>query len=290
VLRLLRLLRSPSLLIAFNGALLSLGVVLYARTRSQIVLAQTADSFLDVGSMLILLFCARVAARPRDEDHPFGHHRAEPIGALVTAILAGVLCVEVVQSAVLKWLGGETPSLDVPTLVWVASKLLYKLLLWWGLALEHGLRSPSWRALLVDARNDVAIASTSLLGAALARQGLGFLDSLLSIPAALYVGFSGVRLARDNLRYLMGESPPAQILEELRARVQSTVATSTLRSLRAQYLGASLFVEATILVDSGRSAVEAHDVSLDVAEALRSHPLVGEVFVHVDTGLGKDGT
>ena len=64
------------------------------------MLAQGSDSLLDLGGGAILAYSAWIAAHAADDDHPFGHHRAEPIGALVTAVLAGVLAFEVLRSGI----------------------------------------------------------------------------------------------------------------------------------------------------------------------------------------------
>ena len=86
---------------AVMSALLSvLMFTLYLHSDSQLVLAQAADSAIDVVTAIVLGFAVRVALRPADEGHPHGHRAAEPIAALVLAVLAGVTGVEVLRTAI----------------------------------------------------------------------------------------------------------------------------------------------------------------------------------------------
>jgi len=60
--------------------------------------------------------------------------------------------------------------------------------------------------------------------------------------------------------------------------------------LRAHYVGSVLHVEVTLLIAAGASAAEGHDIGLDVQRLLEADPRVGDAFIHIDTGRGKDGT
>ena len=85
--------------LAGSGALVAGLFGAYIVFGSQLALAQAADSFMDVFTAGVLTWTVIVAAKPQDENHPFGHSRAEPIGGLVVAVVAGVLAIEVARSA-----------------------------------------------------------------------------------------------------------------------------------------------------------------------------------------------
>ena len=86
--------------VVLNTGILAAAIWVYALTSSQIVLAQAADSFLDVGANLVIAYAARVARRPADRDHLYGHQRAEPIGALIVAVITCVVAIQVLASAI----------------------------------------------------------------------------------------------------------------------------------------------------------------------------------------------
>ncbi len=276
---------------ALNAALCVAHFAVYFATGSQLVLAQGADSLMDLAVGVVLLVSVRVAMQPRDEDHPFGHQRAEPIGALVTAVLAFVLAIEVARSAIGHLLDGEPPRLDAAVGGVLSAKLLVKVA-WLAIVLRrrHDGDGQAVSATRLDTLNDVLTCSSSLVGFGLARVGYPSFDSWLALPVAAYIAKAGVSLARESLRYLMGEAPSAEVLERLRAAAAAIPGVLGIPKLRAHFVGQTLHVEATVLIPAGASAVQGHDLALDVQAALERDPLVGEVFVHLDTGEGKDGS
>ena len=88
----------------------------------------------------------------------------------------------------------------------------------------------------------------------------------------------------------MGEAPAADVHARLVAATAGVAGVRSVPKLRAHFVGQKLHVEATVLIAAGSSAAQGHDIALDVQGKLEADPLVGEVFVHIDTGEGKDGT
>ena len=275
---------------ALNAALCVAHFAVYFSTGSQMVLAQGADSLMDLAIGVVLLVSVRVSARPRDLDHPFGHQRAEPIGALVAAVLALVLAIEVARSAVGALVERHEATLDASALAVLGAKFAVKVA--WLLVVLGRSRGTGQAvaATKLDTVNDVVTCASSLFGAWLVRRGWPAVDGWFALPVAAYVAKNGIGLARESLRYLMGEAPPADVIERLRAAAAAVAGVLAIPKLRAHFVGQTLHLEVTVLIPAGASAVQGHDIALDVQGALEKDPLVGEVFVHIDTGEGKDGT
>ncbi len=267
-----------------NVGLLAIFVVVYLSTESQLILAQGADSLFDLAAGVILAITASVSLQPHDDNHPFGHQRAEPIGALVTAILAGVLAMEVLHSAFSNLISGEVRVLGQVVAGVLGLKFLLKTSLLVGLLRRKGpQRSSALHAVLVDTRNDVLATLSSLGGWLMVREGLAWADAAMAIPVALYIGYSGFALAQENLRYLMGEAPDEKLHSKLVSVAAERPGVLEVKRIRAQYLGQRLHVEATILIGDQNSATQGHDIALDVRRAMEKLEEVEEVFVHVDT-------
>ncbi len=268
--------------LAANALFLVAAAVVYSLSGSQLVLAQGADSLMDVAAGAILAYSVAVARRPRDEDHPFGHQRAEPIGALITAVLAGVLGFAVLRSGVMALWAAETPRLDAAVAWLLGAKMMFKI----GLLLviwRTRSKGPALDAARVDARNDVLANGSSLAGVALFHAGFTWADAGLALPVGAYIIVSGVGLALENLALLMGESPDDDVLARIRARAAEVAGVIRVESLRAQYLGPRLHVEIAIVVSGDRSVTEGHDISVDVQRRIEELDEVVEVFVHVDS-------
>jgi cation diffusion facilitator family transporter len=283
-------LRVVATTLALNVALCAAHLVVGWLSGSQIVLAQAADSLFDIAVGVVLVVTVRVAAQPSDENHPFGHQRAEPIGALVTAALAAVLAVEVARSAVAALLVDAAPRIDATVVGVLAAKFASKLVLLLVLLRRRAAASQAVDATRIDTWNDVLTSGSSLLGIALVVAGWVRADALLALPIAASIGRNGWGLARESLRYLMGEAPPAEVRAELRAKAAAVRGVKSVPLLRAHYVGSVLHVQVNLLVAAGSSSAESHDIGVDVQRALEADPRVGEAFVHIDTGEGKDGT
>jgi cation diffusion facilitator family transporter len=277
--------------LALNAVLCAAHFVVGWLSGSQLVLAQGADSLVDLAVGAVLLVSVRVGAQPRDANHPFGHQRAEPIGALVTAVLAAVLAVEVARSSVAAFFEHATPHADLPVVSVLGAKLVSKVaLLLVVLRKRRGAGSQAVAATRLDTLNDVLTTASSLVGVAFVRHGWPRADAVLALPIAAYIGRNGYVLARESLRYLMGEAPPLHVQEQLRAAAAAVRGVVAVPGLRAHFVGNVLHVEVTVLIAAGSSAAQGHDIGIDVQRVLEADERVGEVFVHIDTGEGKDGT
>jgi len=255
----------------------------YVLYDSRLALAQAADSFSDVFTAVALLVSMRVAAQPPDDDHPFGHQRAEPIAALMAAVIAGVLAVEVLRDAAAALLSGARPTLDVPLLAVFVAKVLFKGAVAFAAARRRRDQpSPALHALQVDARNDVLVGLIAVGGWFAARYGWPSLDAWLAIPVALWVGWAGFDLARENIALLMGQAPPPERIEALRAIAAGTEGVLSTHQLRARHHGLELDVHVNVVVDPTLTVREAHDIGERVEARLLAEEDVCHAVAHVD--------
>lgn len=257
-------------------------VLVHVVFQSQIALAQAADSIADMLSGGALAWAVRQASQPADEDHPLGHARAEPLAALVVAVLAGVLAVEVLRNAVMAIVSGAEAELDWPVAAVFAAKVAFKSVIV-GLSTRALARraNPALDALRVDARNDLLVGGLALVGFALARWKMPAVDSWLAVAMAIYVGLSGLRLARENVGLVMGEAAPGARRDELAALAAKVEGVAGIDDLIATWSGASLHVQADIAVDPRLSVRDAHEIAHAVEAHLSREPDVARVVVHI---------
>jgi len=257
---------------------------------SQLALAQAADSLADCILALALLWAIHVAAAPADENHPHGHHGAEPIAALVTAVLAGVLAMEVVSSAVGALARGDHPILSWSLAIAFGVKLAFKVAV--SLAarmLQRTRRSPALHALEVDARNDCFVSLLGLVGFFAARFDSEGWDAYLALPVGVYIGYSGISLARENIRLLMGEATDDAHRLRYEKLAGSVPGVRRVASLTAHHHGAHVVVMVAIVVDSDLTVRAAHDVGLGVERRLLAEAEVVQCIVHVDVAATAPG-
>lgn len=253
-------------------------VAVYLSTNSALALAQATDSIADVLSGGALYWAIRIARRPPDADHPFGHEGAEPIAALIAAVLTGVLAVEVVHNAIRTIVTDEVVRLSPIIVVAFGVKILGKGAV---MLLARSRDEPAARALFVDARNDVALSALAVVGWAFAKTGHPAVDAYLAIPMAAWIGYAGIDLARDNIRLLMGESPGPEREAELLAIANGVDGVAEARRIKARQSpgGVELWVE--IAVDPELSVRRAHDIGETVEALLENEEDVDRAVAHV---------
>lgn len=266
-------------------------VLVHVRSGSQLALAQAADSLADTFSGLALVWAVRQSARPADAEHPLGHTPAEPIAALVVAVLAGVLAVEVARAAAVALATDARLDMDWLVALVFAGKVGFKLgVLVLAARATRRQRHPTLDALSVDARNDVLVGTVALAGFGLARVGLQELDAWLAIGVALYVAYAAVRLGRENVRLLMGSSVPPERRDRMVDLVRGVKGVRAVEELVANWAGTTLHVHCDITVDPELSLRAAHDLGHAVKDRLSGEPDVSRVHVHVGPEVAASPT
>ncbi len=256
----------------------------YLEVGSKLALAQAADSLSDVLTGAGLLWALKISAKPADEDHPFGHHGAEPIAALVVAVLVGVLAVEVLRDAVLGLSAPPLVDFSWPLLGALGMKVVIKSVF---VVMARNRLREAWGSVLgafkVDAQSDAVLGLVSIAGLVGTHVFvLPELEPYLAFPVALWIGLSGLQLGRENIRLLMGQAPGPVRQAELRALAGLVDGVRHVEALKARSYGSALHVWVEVWVDPQLSVGSGHDIGERVEAKLLACHDVGEVVVHVD--------
>jgi len=265
--------------VGLSLALLVLKTWAAARSGSAAVLSDALNALLDVLTYSVAYFSIRVQDRRPDEDHPFGHRRAEPLAGMLFAVFASALGATVVRDA----LGGlfqpgvvRHDPLSVGLLI---TSIVAKgtMAIWYrrGAKSTH---SPALRASFIDSRNDVLASAVALAGFWLG----GYADAVAALIIGCWIVISGVRVGLENVGYLMGKAPSPKIQAEILAAARAVPGVLGLHDLRAHYVGDRIHVELHVELDKNLSLAEAHEIGDGVRRALEGMELVQEAFIHID--------
>lgn len=277
--------RTARLGLVVSLAVLALKVVAYRLTGSVSLYSDALESVVNVAAAGVALVAIRVAATPPDENHPYGHTKAEYFSAVIEGALIVFAAVEIVRAA---WGRFAAPvALDVGA-AGIAFAVAATLLngAWASVLVRTGRRHRS-PALVADGRHlwsDVVSTVGVLAGIALAvATGWWILDPLLAVAVAVNVVIVGVRLIRESVGGLMDESVPPAELETIRTAVLAAMDEALeAHALRARRAGSHTFVEFH-LVMPGAATVEASHALCDRLEAAVHAAVEGSsVTIHVE--------
>jgi cation diffusion facilitator family transporter len=250
------------------------------------LVADGIESLSDILSSLVVLYGLRIAVRPPDANHPYGHGKAEPLAAmgvgLALVVSAVVIAVQSLREIV-------TPHrLPAPfTLIVLAGVLLVKESLF-RYVVRVG-RDIDSTAVQTDAwhhRSDAITSALAFMGISVALIGgsdWGSADGWAALLASVIILYNAYRQLRKSLAELSDEAPPNTIEHEVRAIAESVPGVVDLDKCLVRKMGLEFYVDLHVIVDGDLSVREGHRIAHQVKDAILSaNPRVSEVLVHVE--------
>ncbi len=271
--------------IALGAMVLALKLAAWWVTGSAALFSDAAESVVNVAASTAAFVALRLAARPADADHPYGHDKAEFFAAVIEGVLIVVAALVILQHV---WHSVQNPTpIEAPWLGVALNAAAGALNLVWGIHLVRAgrrLRSP---ALSADGRHllsDVVTSVGVLAGLALAvATGVWWLDPLLAAATALYILVSGARVIRESVGGLMDEAPAAEIVARIRTLVGAHAEGAIeAHDLRMRHAGRLTFLEFHLVVPALMTVADAHEICDRIEAALKAEMEGLVITIHVE--------
>ena len=180
------------------------------------ITADAMNNLSDATSSVVTLIGFRLAEKPADEDHPYGHARFEYLSGLAVAAMIVVIGFELAKSSVEKILHPTQVAFSVPLVVVLVGSIAVKLwLALFNTNLGKDIQSATLMATGADSRNDVISTGAVLIAAVLERLFGWKIDGFMGIAVAIFILYSGAMLAKDTISPLLGESASPELQREI---------------------------------------------------------------------------
>ena len=202
--------------IALNLLLFALKLLAGAVTASIAVVADAFNNLSDAGSSIVTLVGFRMAERPADDEHPFGHGRIEYLSGLFVSAAILVVGVELLKSSFDKVLHPAPTEMDLPSLCILVCAVGVKL--WmsrFNRALSARIGSTAMAATAKDSLTDAVATSAVVLGVGLGSVFHLYVDGWIGLAVAGFILYTGYTTARDSLSPLLGQSPDPEFVQEI---------------------------------------------------------------------------
>lgn len=254
---------------------------------SPALLAEGINSISDVAYYVVAGIFMRLANKPADTEHPYGHRQLESIASLVVGAFVVGTAVKVFWDAVDRiWdlLDGKLTSVGAhPFALWVAlgTVALKIILFFYVRTLGRETRNPIVDALAYDHRNDIFSASAASVGIFLGQRGLPWVDPLAGALVAVLILRTGIFILRESSAELMDTVPSRKLVEQIILLLSTLKNVKQLEELQAHRFGPHIVINLTIGID-GRLSVKQGDKIATCVEKLiyDSMPSVLRVHVH----------
>jgi cation diffusion facilitator family transporter len=256
--------------------------------------ADAVSSLFDVAASLVLILAIWFAARPPDQDHPFGRGRAEPLAGFQLGLLL------LVAGFWLGWqnllpLGRGDGSGPLSAWAWVipaGATLLLTGARRWILAVGIRTQSSALQAEAMHFRSDALtslLTAVTLIIAALIPAWSSTADHLGGVLLALVMVVLGVLAMRDNLHQLLDRAPETENFERVRRSALKVPGVMDVEKLRIQHAGPDAHVNIDIEVRPEISVDESHRIAQQVRARIQTEwPFVRDVVVHVEPYYAGD--
>lgn len=284
--RLKRSLRTTFIGLAVNTVLAAAKMLAGIFGHSHALIADAVESLADVFSSIIVWRGVVVAAEPPDEDHPYGHGKAEPIAAAVVSAMLLVAAIWIVAGAFMAI--AEPHAAPKPfTLIILLGVIVLKECLFRFVLREADEVGSSVMA--TDAwhhRSDAITSFAAAIGitiALLGGKGFESADDWAAIAAACVIAWNGWRLFRPALNELMDRSPNREVVDRIREVAGAVPGVAHVEKCLVRQMGYQYFVDMHVEVDPQMTVLRSHEIAHQVKDNVRAQvPRVKDVLVHIE--------
>ncbi len=266
-----------------NSLLAALKFFLGIITNSVAITADAVNNLSDSASSIVTLVGFRLAAKPADRDHPFGHGRIEYICGLAVGIFVLFVGYEAGRAAVVRLFSDSSVRFSAIAIVGLSASILVKLwLVLFNKALSKKTGSATMNAVATDSLSD-ALSTTVTLIAVIASRFTSFpFDGIIGILVCLFVLRAGFGIIKDTLKPLLGTTPDPELVKKIGNAVLSHDKILGIHDLIIHEYGpGKLFASLHAEVSSKEDIMETHGV-IDHIEAEVSSELGIDLVLHMD--------
>lgn len=258
-------------------------------TGSISVSADAVNNLSDAGSSVVTLVSFKLAKKPADKDHPYGHGRIEYIAALIVSFLILMMGFELLKSSVDKIRNPAPVLFSTVALVILLLSIVAKLwLAYFNHCLGKKIDSAATKAVVTDSLSDTAATTVALAALLISRMTQFPVDGWFGIAVALFIFRSGAEILKDTVGLLLGKPPEKEFFDEIEQEVLSYDGIVGVHDLIIHDYGpgrsfASVHAEVPANVD----IMQSHD-TIDLIERDLNHKYGMLVSIHMDPVVTDD--
>jgi cation diffusion facilitator family transporter len=248
------------------------------------LVADAIHSLSDLITDIIVLFTHRIGQMPQDADHPYGHGRAETIGAAIIGLLIIATGIGVIHETLgaLSEEPGQTPGWLAATAAFL-SILINEGLFQYTLRVGKATQSPSLIANAWHHRTDAISSVAALIGIVGASQGFLFMDPLAGAVVGGLIVKVGIDITREGVRDLMDTALSDEHTQKIHSILKEIPEVLHFHDLRTRVIGGEFLIDLHILVEPEMTVTEGHRVA-EIARRnlINAFDNIQDVLVHVD--------
>ena len=267
---------------AVNLLTATIKLIIGVMTQSSLLLADALHSYTDLANNIVAYIATRLAQRPADETHPYGHAKFEYLAIFFLAILLGVAGLEILMFA-FRTIDAPVENSEIGIGLLIGCTLLSALVSWWERGQAKKLNSDLLHADAAHTFSDVLTSIVVIAGWQLSAAGYYWLDSVLCVAVAIIVFRLAIKLFQQAMPILVDEQVAEQWIDQhkLDQAIALFPAIKMMKNLRARSVGNKINVDMTLCFSPKLPVEEAHTLAHDFEFELRKIVEANDIVIHL---------
>ena len=275
--------------IVANAVLFAMKLVVGTIAGSVSITADALNNLSDASSSVVTLLGFKLAEKPADADHPYGHARYEYLSGLAVAAMILFIGFELAKSSVEKIFNPQAVDFTWITIAVLLGSMAVKL--WLSLfnsRLGQKIGSETLMATAADSRNDVIATAAVLISGLIERFSGWHIDGFMGLAVAIFILYSGIGLAKDTISPLLGEAAGPELQEQILDQIRSEKRVLGYHDLMVHDYGPGRrFASVHVEMDRNEDPLLCHELIDNLErECLESHGI--QLVIHYDPVVTDD--
>ncbi len=251
---------------------------------SSAMIADAIHSASDIIASFFVYIGIKISKKPADEDHPYGHFKAEVVTTLIVGVMLWMAGVEIIKTAIETIRSGDIQTPGMIALVAAAISIGVKEIMYrFTYKAGKKINSPSTIANAMDHRSDAYSSIATLIGIGAAIMGFPIMDPIAGIVVSLFIFKMGYEIVVEAVKQIMDENAGDDMVEEVRTLTENVEGVVDSHGIRIRQSGSVYLIDMDIVVDGTITIKKAHDICEDVRIELHDKmERIEEVRVHID--------
>lgn len=244
--------------------------------------ADGLNNLTDVFSSIAVLTGLKLARRPADDNHPYGHWKAETIASLITSFVMLFVGIQVLYSSFNRIIAGEImPPEKITGWIGFIGAVIMMGVYFYNLVLAKKINSEGLKAVAKDNLSDALTSLGTTIAIIGTMLGYVWMDGAMAIIVSIIIIKTGLGIFHDSV-FSLSDGFNTADLDRYKASILSLPNVLSVKDIKARKYGANIYVDLTIIVDATLTVREGHQITENVERILRDSYGIIDIDVHVE--------
>ena len=249
---------------------------------SEALRADGLNNTTDIIASVAVLIGLRISQRPPDDDHRYGHFRAETIASLIASFIMIYVGIEVLISAVESMIN---PAEETPDILTIFVSLISAVIMYgvykYNYNLAERIKSTAVKAAAYDNRSDAFVSIGTAIGIVAAIIGFPIIDTITAFIIGIIIIKTAIDIFKEAV-YLLTDGFDSKFLAKVRAEIESMPQVREITEIRGRQHGGMMLIDITISVNPNLNVRRSHDISNRIEQHIQSLNSEAVTFVHIE--------